>query len=194
MSRLADLIKEARKKPQFHSGLEFVMSSLENIKDLIVDTAERIQTSAASKVSQDTTREHLIVMRDRALKLITKLADDYSLNRLQTALNTLTNKSQDEQWTGFLNDSKTLWNRMLEDLDYLQSDDYRNQVQTLMTRLKDQRDVYDQVQVLLQETSGLLDAIGQDRLLKEYAQDWNDLMVSLFLNERGRPTLKTGKC
>jgi hypothetical protein len=42
----------------------------------------------------------------------------------------------------------------------------------------------------LNELRGLFSAVATDRLLREYAADWNDLMVSLFLDANGVPVLK----
>jgi hypothetical protein len=56
---------------------------------------------------------------------------------------------------------------------------------------------------VMNESTGFLSEIGRDRLLKELGADWNDLMcvlvlkrdtfnnrIALFLDNRGRPTLK----
>lgn len=42
----------------------------------------------------------------------------------------------------------------------------------------------------MQESTNFFDAIVSDKLLRQYADDWTDLMQQLFLDARGNPVLK----
>jgi hypothetical protein len=80
---------------------------------------------------------------------------------------------------------------MLKDPEYVNEARFTDDARAMFESAKLYIQQYpDYLRAIMKELTGLFESISTDRLLREYASDWNDLMVTMFLDANGMPVLK----
>ena len=178
-----------RKRESFVEGVEYLQSILhemyERLQNLSVDVV-----SDNVNVPQDASY-HLRIAREKSIMILENFSG-YHLDKMFEALNNLFSVYQkDSSSQVVFHDSWDIVLHMLNDKDYLQKEQFKKDAQKLVEMTTSQLNLYKEyLDTFISEVQNFFGSIAEDRLLRQYASDWSDLMVQLFLDPIGRPVFK----
>ncbi|KAI3649058.1 hypothetical protein MP228_006912 [Amoeboaphelidium protococcarum] len=164
---------------------------LELYNEVALRLSSVVDNSKAQVSVPSDAERHMQIARQKAIEVIENFTN-YSLSTMvdaYTELQTIARNDTDGKvWFDRLVAMITL---MLKDSEYVEQEQFRADTEALSRDAEWYAMKYRQpVNTIMQESSNMFQSLLGDRLVRQYAADWNDLMVTLFLDQDGTPTIK----
>ncbi|CAG8538574.1 2980_t:CDS:2 [Paraglomus brasilianum] len=188
INRFKNLIIQTQKSKEYQDALEDFI----NIVTHVASHAQQLKTHVSQKASEAQTPA-FEVAEQNAKELVENFAGHQSLDPLTSVLREFAVKVQeDNELRQYLCDLKDFVIKSLQDPEFVQQTDYNSLVSQLIDRgriilLENYREIS---QRLIDEASKFNEALQEDRTTRQFTKDLETLIEDLFLDERGRPTIK----
>jgi hypothetical protein len=191
-ARLQSIMNEVMSRREYHQGVA-------NLLGLFQDARKRVQamgkqTGEAGTRVDDQLKGGLHSLYHAwlyAKALLEKLGGK-SLDQVEDLVRDLMGDIGDQHLQLATLTASSILQRTLTDDEYVKSKDYEQDTDALVQQTQQlaKSPVMKHINTLIAELDQYFDALKQDKLLKEVAAEWSDLMATLFLDNNGRPTLK----
>lgn len=191
VDRLRSIVYEIQSHPEFES-------SLDELVDLSKEFAHRTTSAvgAVSNVTKDAADQHsgdIQKARTATRSLVESFAGGRSLDGLSAALRNFGDDiANDDNLGTFIDDVREFLRRSIREPGYVQDSGYTDEANALINRGREVfTDKYrTHVSNIGREFKALGDAMAADPTTNQFADNLNELVSDLFLDENGRPTVK----
>lgn len=190
INRFRSLMIETQSSPEYQEALTDLVDVLSRVSDYTQEAAGHVVST-----TKGTTNDipSLRIAQENAKNLIENFANNKSLDDLIAALKDMgTQIKNHEELHNYFKELQQFVLSSLRDHEFVERTDYREHGSRLIENgrsllLDNYRDT---TQRIVDEASAFNDALQEDRTTRQWAKDLECLIRDIFLDEKGRPTIK----
>ncbi|CAG8547346.1 27062_t:CDS:2 [Dentiscutata erythropus] len=190
INRFRTLMIETQSSPEYQEALTDLVDVLSRFSDYTQEAAGHV-VSTTKGTSNDI--PSLKIAQENAKNLIENFANNKSLDDLICALKDMgTQIKNHEELHNYFKKLQHFVLSSLRDHEFVESTNYREEGSRLIENgrqllLDNYRDT---TQRIVDEASAFNEALQEDRTTRQWARDLECLIKDVFLDEKGRPTIK----
>jgi len=190
VARFKNVMIEAQKRPEYQSALTDIVDVVRRISEYTKEFASEVRENTAESASQSSS---LKIAQQNAKELLERFANNYSLDRLIDSLNSLGDQIQhDEELRNYLKELQEFVLSSLKSPDYIQQTNYNEYGSQLIQRGRHNLldNYHDYTSSIAEELRKFNDSLQEDKTTLQWKHDFENLMKDIFMDEKGRPTIK----
>lgn len=181
--------------PEYHRAINDMFLAFDNLYSILWDVMEDLAEST-EKMTEETRNTNQILIRAQwnARKVLEKLAGGFSLDELFNSVSDLMHAmkgDKNRKLRSFMCSLSHYFKNILANKPYVESDSFFADGKDLFDEFEEiPTDNVEMLRDISTNLSEYFNCIATDRLLREFGHEWTHLMSDIFLDSRGRPTLK----
>ncbi|CAG8466015.1 5841_t:CDS:2, partial [Racocetra fulgida] len=190
ITRFKNLIFETQKRPEYQEALTDIIGVISRISEYTQEVVNQASETAKSTNQQVPS---LKIAQQNAKELLENFANHRSLDDLIAALKNMgTQIKQDEELRHYLKELQHFVLSSLRDHEFVQRTDYNEHGSRLIENgrrilLENYRET---TQKIAEEAAAFNDGLQEDRTTRQWTHDLECLVRDIFLDDKGRPTIK----
>lgn len=192
-ARFKNIMTDVQRKPEYQDALSEIVRILSRISDYTQEVTNRVTETAAEGTNRQ--EDSLSIAQRNAKELLENFANNSSLDELTSLLKEMGNKiNHDEKFRNYLKELRNFVLSSLRDAEFINKPDYKDDGSRLIQEgrhvlLDRYSDLTDKIS---SEVKNFNDALQEDKTINRWKQDFETLVKDVFLDEKGRPTIKFG--
>ncbi|CAG8517785.1 12710_t:CDS:2 [Acaulospora colombiana] len=189
-ARFKNVMKEAQRRPEYQEALSDIIDFVCRISEYTREVASHVSGTTAEATGQS---DALRIAQQNAKELLENFSNNYSLDLLINSLSDFSDQVQsDEQLRDYLRELQDFVLSSLQSHEYIQQTDYNEHGSRLIERGRHilLENYYDTITNITNEFRKFNESLQEDKTTLRWKRDFENLVQDIFLDEKGRPTMK----
>jgi hypothetical protein len=181
---------EVQKRPEYQSALTDIVDAVRRISEYTKEFASQVTESTVEGAGHS---EALKIAQQNTKELLENFANNYSLDRLIDALKLLGDHLQhDDELRNYLKELQDFVLSSLKDSGFIRRGDYIEHGSQTIQKCRHilLEKYHDITKTIADELQKFNEALQEDKTTLQWKCDFENLMQDIFLDEKGRPTVK----